>query len=267
MSQIIKNLPFFNVAAGAIATLQLPLGMTYERIILELDKGGGGAFVKANIDDIKVKVNGKTIWQIDGTNLNVIMAYRGMATDVTHLVIDFSELKSRDEVNQSMGAIATAEGVSMFTLEVSIAAAAVLPILRSWSVVSGPRKLGAVAKCLKYSQGFTAAGKFNIQLPFGPNGGSLIKRIHIMHTNVTDLEIKKNGIVIHDTTDVINKFWQTENGHTTAAGHYCADFMTDNNQSGMLVTTDARSFECNVTVSAADTVSVFVEYIDLLGNL
>jgi hypothetical protein len=258
-----KNLPFFNVVASGVATLQLPLGMTYERIIFKL---GGTALTKAMITDIKVKLNGKLIVQTDGTKLNAMNVYRGLVTDATHLVLDFSELFARDEVGQSIGSVATAEGVSSFTIEATITGATA-PTLESWSVLSGPRKLGVLAKTLSYAATFGSAGKFNFQLPYGASGGSIIKRVHFFHTNMTDLEVKKNGLVIHDTTDAINKYIQTENGKVTASGLYVADFIVDNNQSGMLVTADARSMEWNLTLSASDTVIAQVEYIDLIGNL
>jgi len=258
-----KNLPFFNVAANGVASLTLPLGMTYERIIFVL---GGTAFTKAMITDLKVKINGKVIVQTTGTLLDKMMVYRGLVTDATHLCLDFSELFARDEVGQSIGAVSTAEGVSMLTIEATITGAT-LPTLESYSVLSGPKKLGVIAKTLSYNATIGAAGKFPITLPFGVNGGSIIKRVHIFHTSMTALEVKKNGLVIHDTVDSINKFIQTENKKVTAAGQYVCDFVVDNNQSGMLVTADARSMEWNATFSAADTVTVQVEYLDMLGNL
>lgn len=261
--QILKNLPFFNVVATGVASLSLPLGMTYERIILEL---GGTAFTKAMITDLKAKINGKVIWQTTGSKLDLMNKYRGLATDATHLVMDFTEIFARDEVGQSLGAIGTAQGVSTFTLEVTITGATA-PTLESWSVLSGPKNLGVINKLLSYNVTIGAAGKFPIQLPYGKQGGSIIKRVNFFHANMTDLEVKKNGLVIHDTKKAINEYFQTENKRAPQAGLYVADFIVDNNQSGMLVTADAQSMEWNATVSAADVITVQVEYLDLLNNL
>lgn len=259
----LKNLPFFNVGANSVATLSLPVGMTYERIIFVL---GGTTFTKAHITDIKVKINGKVIVQTTGTLLNSMNTYRGLVTDATHLALDFSEIFARDEVGQSLGAIGTAEGVTTFTIEMTIGGATA-PTLESYSVLSGPKKIGVVSKVLSYSATFGSAGKFPFSLPYGANGGSIIKRVHFFHTNMTALEVKKNGLVIHDTVDAINKYIQTENGNVPASGDYVADFIVDHNQSGMLLTADARSMEWNLTLSASDTVIAQVEYLDLLGNL
>lgn len=261
--QLIKNLPFFNVVATGVASLSLPLGMTYERIILEL---GGTAFTKAMITDIKAKINGKPIWQTTGSRLDALNKYRGLATDATHLVLDFTELFARDEVGQSIGAIGTAEGVANFTLEVTITGATA-PTLESWSVLSGPKKLGAISKLLSYNVNIGAAGKFPVALPYGTQGGSIIKRVGFFHANMTELEVKKNGLVILEGKKAIVEYFQTENKKAPQAGLFMADFIVDNNMSGMLVTADAKSMEWNVTTSAADVITVQVEYLDLLGNL
>lgn len=264
--QIIKNLPFFNVVANGVASLTLPLGMTYERIILELGNGAGGAFTKAMITDLKAKINGKVIWQTTGPKLDALNSYRGLTTDATHLVMDFTELFARDEVGQSLGAIGTAKGVGTFTLEVTITGATA-PTLESWSVLSGPKELGVISKLLSYNVTLGAAGKFPIQLPYGKEGGSIIKRVGFFHANMTELEVKKNGLVIHETKTAINEFYQKENKRVPQAGLYVADFIVDNNQSGMLITADALSMQWNATVSAADVITVQVEYLDVLGNL
>lgn len=258
-----KNLPFFNVVAAGVATMSLPLGMTYERIVLML---GGTAFTKAMITDIKLKLNGRVFLQTTGSRLDTINKYKGIFDAAAFLTLDFTEIFARDEVGQSVGAIGTAEGVSSFTAEITIAGATA-PTLESYSVLSGPKRLGVVTKILAYPVNFSTGGKYPIVLPFGAQGGALVKRAYFFHTNMTALEVKKNGLVIHESTTAINEFIAKENKKVPQAGLYVYDPIVDNNQSGMLVTADARSMEWNITLSAADTVNVYVEYLDILGNL
>jgi len=257
-----KNLPFFNVVGDGVASLSLPMGMTYERIILVL---GGTTFTNAMITDIKVKLNGKVAWQTTGSRQNTMNLYRGITTDATHLTLDFTEIFARDEVGQSIGAIGTL-GLSNFTIEVTIAGATA-PTLESYSQMSGPKNVGIVTKVLSYPVSFSAGGKFPIVLPYGQNGGSVIKRVNFFNTYMIALEVKKNGLVIHESVKAINEFLQIENQKAPQSGLYVGDFIVDNKLSGMLRTDDARSMEWNVTVSQADTVTVQVEYIDLVTNL
>lgn len=257
-----KNLPFLNVVANGVASLQLMLGMTYERIIFVL---GGTALAKAMLTDIKVKLNGKVVMQTTGTRLDTINKYKGIFDAAGFLTLDFTEIKARDEVGQSIGAIPTATGVSNFTIEVTIAGATA-PTLESYSQVSGPRALGVIHKMLHYPANFGAGGKFNVPLPYGKNGGALIKRVHLFGATVTGLEVKKNGLVIHESVTAINEFLQKEFGRVPQANVYTFDAIQDGNSSQMLVTADANTMEWNLTVSGAGVVDVQVEMLDTLGN-
>lgn len=257
-----KNLPFLNVVASGVASLQLPLGMTYERIVLVL---GGTTFTKAMMTDIKVKLNGKVILQSTGSRMDTINKYKGIFDAAGFLTIDFTEIKARDEVGQSVGAIPTAGNVSNFTIEITIAGATA-PTLESYSQLSGPRSMGTVCKMLHFPATFSAGGKFPIQLPYGKNGGALFKRVHFFGATVTGLEVKKNGLVIHESTEAINEFIQKEFGRVPQADVYTYDAIVEGNSSQLLVTADATSMEWNVTVSGSGTVDVQVEMLDLLQN-
>ncbi|AMC34238.1 major capsid protein P2 [Janthinobacterium sp. B9-8] len=259
-----KELPFFNVIAGSTATLTLPNGMTYERLMLQM---GGTTFNKTHITDIRMRVNGKVIHQCNAADLESINAYSGLATDSKFITIDFTELFARDQVGQSIGALGTVNGVSQAVVEVDIAGTAVAPQLTCWSIISGPRQLTVCNKMLKYNFNIAAAGKWPLALPYGNQGGSIIKRIYIKSNTANGLEIKKNGTVIHESVKEVNEFWQKENKKTPQAGYYIFDPIVDNNQTDMLSTSDCVSFEVNPTFSGPETITVYVEYIDLLGNL
>lgn len=267
-TQPIKNLPFFNVAANSVATLQLPLGPTYERIVLML---GGTTFNKTHLTNIKCKLNGKTFHEFSGADMDKMNSYTGLYADPAFLSIDFTELAARDEIDQSLGAIATAQGIASFTIEATIGGATA-PTLDSWAEVSAPRitKDGGVPpvnKLVKFTQNFSAAGKFNFQLPYGMSGGTIIKRVYFMSANMTALEVKKNGLVIFDQIKAVNEFQQKEHKQAPQAGMFVYDPIWDNNASGMLLTTDAASMEWNLTLSATETVTAYLECIDPLGNL
>lgn len=267
-TQIVKNLPFMNVAANSVATLQLPLGPTYERIVLKL---GGASFTKAHLTNVKCKLNGKTFHEFTGTDLDKMNNYTGLFSDPAFLSIDFTELMARDELDQSLGAVAVAQGVAGFTIEATIGAANA-PTLDSWSEVSAPRitkdgSIPPINKLITMTQNFAASGKFNFQMPYGLAGGTVIKRVYFMSANMTDLEVKKNGQVIFDSPKAVNEFMQKEHKNTPQAGMFVYDPIWDNNASGMLLTTDAASMEWNITLSAGETVRVYIECIDPLGNL
>jgi Viral coat protein P2 N-terminal domain len=260
----IKNLPFFNVVADGIASLEMPLGMTYNRIVLQL---GGTTFTKAMIARIVCKLNGKIFYDITGSRLDLINTYRGLKQDTAHLVIDYNEPKAKTIGGMYAGAIGTASGVNAFTVEVTISGATA-PTLESWSMITEPQPLGLINALVHHPVTFSAGGKFPIVLPYGPNAKHLIERVHFFHTNMTELEIKKNGIIIFEAmATAVNEFIQEDYGKVPQAGLYVYDAVVDNSMKRVLDTSNAQSLQFNTTVSAADTVDVYGEYVTELANL
>jgi len=264
---------FANVAPGATATVLVPLGPTYERFVFNL---GGTTFTTANITQIRCRINGKLCYIINGSDLLKVNAYYGLYTSGTNqLTLDFSEIFARDQVGQSIGAIATSYGIQTFQMEVDINAAAVAPTLDCYAVTSPPRAaqydaqgrpILVIEKLLQYQASFAAAGKFTLPVPFGANG-SVIKRVYFFHNNIGALEIKKNGLIVHEGPLAVLQQIQLENRKVPQAGLLVYDAVVDNNMNQMLPTTDASAFEINVTLTAGDTIRYLVEYIDPLGNL
>lgn len=260
----VKNLPFFNVVASGVASLELPLGMTFNRIILKL---GGTAFTKAMITKIVAKLNGKNFFEITGAYLDKINTYRGLTANAAYLTIDFNEPFAKTVGGMYAGAIGTAQGVNSFTLEVTIAGATA-PTLESWSMISEPQALGLINALVSHPATFSAAGKFPIVLPHGPNAGHLIERVHFFHTNMTALEVKKNGLLIFEEMAIaINEFIQTEYKHVPQTGLYVYDPIVAHDLARVVDTANAQSLQFNVTVSAADTVNIYAEYATRIERL
>lgn len=261
----IKNLPFSNVAASGVASVSLPVGMSFNRIVLVL---GGGVFTKSMITDIKVRLNGKVIFQNTGSRLDLINTYRKRAVSASFLVIDFTEPDAKLMAEQFIGNVNTAQGVSSLTLEVTIAGATT-PTLDSYSELGAPAPLGVLAKQILFTNSFAGAGKFGFKIIDIANRGAVLKRVHFNHTGlVTAVEVKKNGIVIHDNIlTAVNTFNQLDYNKVAQANLYTWDPCLDNNYSNAVRTQDMVSLEFNVTTSAADTITACVEAFDLLGNM
>ncbi|MDR5739497.1 major capsid protein P2 [Caballeronia sp. LZ016] len=262
---LVKNTPFTNVVANGVATVNLPIGMSYNKIILAL---GGTTFTKSMITNINVKVNGKIIYQALGSRLDLINQYRGLQANGGFLTIDFTEPRAKSMVEQYVGNINTASGVSSLTVEVTIAGATA-PTLDSYTEYNAPAPLGVIAKQILFTSSFAGSGKFPMKLIDITNRGGLIKRVHFAHGgNLSMLEVKKNGIVIHDNVPTaVNSFWQGEYQKTAQPNIYTYDPCADNNYANAVKTADATALEFNPTFTAADTVTAVVEVLDVLGNM
>jgi hypothetical protein len=125
-----------------------------------------------------------------------------------------------------------------------------------------------VAKVLKYPYNIASGGRLPITVPFGPQNGAIIKRLHVLHGgNMTGATVKQDGLVIHESLKAENEQEQVRMGRVPQANMYTLDFVVDGDIRKALDTRDAKSLEWLFDFSAADTGSVIVEYVDLLGNL
>lgn len=267
------GMPYSNVVATGVATNSITPGRTLESIKLAL---GGTAFTKAMISDIKVKANGKVIHQYTGTELDKINAYRGEPSDAAFLDIPFADYKLNNEFDRMVGAFDTSLGIGNITTEVTIAGATA-PTLVALLTESAAQKdktgeaapfSAYLSKMLKYPFAVATGGKLPVTVPFGPQNGAIIKRVHVFHGgNMTGATVKQDGMVIHESTKLRNEHEQKRHGRVPQANVYTIDFVVDEAVKKALDTRDARSLEWLLDFSAADNGNIIVEYLDVLGNL
>lgn len=272
MGQRIKLLPFNNVVATGLATCDLSnlLGYTVERLILNL---GGTTFTKAMLASIQLKANAKVIWDSTGARCDARNQYRGITANGSFLTIDFSEIRSKTELGQYLGAIDTTVGIASLKLEIQINGATA-PVLSGWAMVNRPQvdpaqaaTRGLISKVHNSTITIGAAGTFALPVPHMDvsAGGSIFKRVAFFSANMTALQIKKNGIVIEDSTSDLNNFNATEFQRAPQASLYMFDPIQSENQSQMLNTRDAQTMEVLGTFSAGETITIEVEVLEPLA--
>lgn len=267
------GLPLSNVVNTGIATNNITPGRTIEKITLRM---GGVAFTKAMVNGIKIKANGKPVLDCTGPQLDLINAYRGVAQAATFLDVNFADMSMWDDFDRQVGSFDTSVGILNITSEVSIVGAnapTLLPILTESATqreASGATAgfSGLISKYLSYPWNIANGGRLPVTVPFGPQNGAIIKRLHVFHTgNMTGATVKQDGLVIHESVKVENEYQQTQNRRTPQANVYTIDFVLDGKVSKALNTRDAKSLEWLFDFSAADNGTVIVEYLDPLGNL
>jgi hypothetical protein len=268
MGARIRTYSFQNVVASGIATCDLNglLGYTIDRIILVL----GGTFTKSMITGIVLKANGKIIYDTTGPRLDARNQYRGITAAAGFLTIDFSEIRAKTEVGQNIGCMDTTQGISNLKLEVTIAGATA-PTLAAWAEVGAPQMdsaqkvtAGLISKVHSTTLTIGASGQFSIPIPhLAPSeGGSIFKRIAIFSSQLNALIIKKNGIVIEDSTKALNDFNQAEYRKVPQTGLYMLDFVIDDVQSQVLNTRNAQTMEVLGTFTAGETITVESEVLE-----
>ena len=268
------GLPFSNVVASGVATANITPGRTINNYQLKL---GGTSLTKAMLSLIKIKANGKVIFETTGTQADKLNAYKGQTTDVNYLDIPFFERAGLTEFDRAVGGFDTSlSSIQNITAEVTIAGATA-PTLTPILAESSPQTdqtgasapfAGLMAKVLRYPFNIATGGRLPVTVPFGPNNGSVIKRLHVEHTgNMIGATVKQDGLVIHESVKLENEYEQKRWGRVPQTNLYTLDFMVDGNINKALDTRSCKSLEWLFDFSAADSGYVIVEYVDSLGNL
>lgn len=264
---------FTNVVATGEASNQIAIGKTLNNFQLKL---GGTAFTKAMISMVKMKANGKVIYEGSGTQIDTINKYRGMTANAAYLDIAFEDLVGLDIADRQVGSFDTSMGIAQLTTEVTIAGATA-PTLAGFVYEQAPQRqadgsvsplAGLIAKTLRYPFAQATGGTLPVNLPFGPVNGAIIKRIHVFHGgNMTGCTVKEDSVVIHESLKADNEYEQTRQGRVPQTNCYTIDFVIDGDMRKALDATKSKSLELLPTFSAADSGYVIVEYLDRLGNL
>lgn len=268
------GLPFSNVVATGTATNNITPGRTLENLRLRL---GGTAFTKAMISMLRLKANGKTIIEASGTEIDKMNAYRGETIDAAFLDLAFADYRGLTELDRMVGAFDTSQGITNITSEVTIAGATaptLVPILTESAAQKGASGeaapyAGLMTKVLRYPFNIANGGQLPFTVPFGPQSGAVIKRVHVVSNTdkCTGVTIKEDGLVIHESVKAENEADQKRFGRVPQANFYTVDFVLDGNVRKALDTRSARSLEWLLTFSGAEAGVVLVEYLDPLGNL
>lgn len=276
---LLKLTPFLNVAANQTCTmdlLALTKGRVLDRVVCQL----GGTFTKAQMNDIRVKANGKIIWQNSGDRTDKMMQYRGQTASATFLTIDFSEIRAKELLDQKLGSIDTGpnSGLATLTIEVDIGAAT-SPTLAAWAECSWQstqvaQAVDLIGKTLNFPHQVNAtAAKYPITIPYGKQGGGLIKRIHLFQPAsgvvINGFDVRKNGATIFDSTIGVNNYINAEYQRVAQSGVFHCDFIADGNFLGNVLNAaeaETMEFYADVTVTAPGTVQVCVEMLDTLAN-
>jgi hypothetical protein len=267
------GLPLSNVAPTGTATNNITPGQTLEVTRFKL---GGTALTKAMIQQFRIRANGKVIVDTNGTDLQKINDYRGIAGDAAFLEYYFADYSLNNELDRMVGAFDTSFGIGNITQEIKIAGATA-PVITPILIQSGAQKdaTGAaqpyalvLSKLLQYPFNISTGGRLRVDLPFGPQTGGIIKRVHIVHGgNMTGITVKENATVVHESVKAENEYEQKRFGRVPQANMYTVDFVVDGDIRKAMNTRASTSMEWLPEFSAADAGTIYVEYLDPLGNL
>jgi len=275
------------VAASSTATLRIAAeAATLVGIRLAL---GGTTFDNTHISRVRLKIGPRVIWDLTGTQLRAINAYKNGNANAQYLWLDFSERDQAAFPIKELGGIdlMAVLNVGEVYLEIFIDSGAVAPTITAQGFFEQSQGNAGVLKFVPFSFTQAASGKFTLPLNFR---GSLMKRVWAFYTgtnwtsttngNLSRLECKKNGLVFSDCYDLDARFDQEQNKKVPQANLFVADFIVDNNHNaniaimravnqgnGQVMVYDSFEFNAYLTDAGGATVNCIAEVLDSVTNL
>lgn len=258
MRKIIKLPSVNNVVAGATATLNCPVGPTYERMVFEYSN-----LTRAQMKNIELLINGKVVQSFaTADQLDKLNDYYGRSDTAGFISLWFAR-REFDNIQQDRVCALGTQDVQTLSVRMDIDAAAVNPAITAHAVVNtDPEPLGLFTKVKRYPYNFAAAAQVEISdIPRGPR----ILAAHFFKSDISDMEVEVNGIKVVDTSKSLAEVLQKESGRvpqTASATH--VDFVLDGDLFEALVT-DGRlvqDLRWRPTLDTAGAVEAVIEYLD-----
>lgn len=220
------------IGAGQTATLNLPLGPTYDRIDIEMKTGGGAGTDVAvadwgtNIDDIRLKVDGRTQIEISAADLVKHNQFYKLDLVDGVLSLHLNAPWARTIGGEDLGGYGTAGGMSSFTLEIDLKSGITINTLLCRYVQGDTKQFGPHTTIRRLAKSFAAVGLDEIADI--PRGAYNLLALHITSGDIGHVEVEAEGQTHHDTLSKsrLNQYAITGRAKQTGMTHI--DFVTKN---------------------------------------
>lgn len=253
-----------NVFAGGRCTLQCPLGLSYDFIILKLTN-----CTPADLKNFKIKVGANSVWDLtSATYIADINEYYDRADDAGYLTIWFYRPEMKTETERAMFSLGT-EDIQSLTLQWDLDAGVTSPAIEAWAMRRPQAPIGVITKLRQYPLSFATAGNQDIDnIPRGPR----ISAFHLYKADVSAVELKVNngqgaGTPV-DSPKMVLETIQKRHGRkplTAKATH--VDMNLLGKWDTPMVTAGLQDMRLKPVIDTSGALDVMVEYLDTLDGL
>lgn len=262
---------FEGIGPGNTATVRLPIGLSYEQILLSYS----GATLE-QLTELRVVANGEVLMRASAVEIDKINQYEGRAPADGLLIIDFCRYNMRTREAEEFTKIGTGlpagnfnpDGtippgvdplkITTLALEVDIDPAAVGTALSALMVQSLAAPSGMMKKLRKFTYSPTGAGDYEIaDLPKGP----MINKVHFFSANISRLVVERDNFTVFDRTVDINERVQADGVRNPQSGLVVYDPTEAGNGAEGLATAGVNDLRFRLTMTGADDIEVLVEYL------
>jgi hypothetical protein len=260
--QIIKQPNIRGIAAGAIATGEIPTVGTHYGTYLRCLSAAGVALtpaqIKTDVGDIIIRINGVQIVEASATFLLDLQKYYGDnigAGNVNGIIpLSWARPHLATDQERSVFALGMAD-VSSFTIDVKVTGVAVLSSIEVLSEVTPEvRRLGQHIRINKFPQSFATTGLQEITtLPKeGNDVGYLALYIEESAGAVDKVTVKLGGNNIFEEVDpYLNQVLLEKTLRNPQAGYFHVAFDRSNDLSGLIPMVGVQDFRQQITWNTA----------------
>lgn len=262
MPKTTRKLPGFEgVAAGQTATLRLPIGRTYEQLLLTYS----GATL-AQLDELRIISNGDVIHRItEVSKLDSLNQYNGRAAAAGVIVFDFTRFGMRTRAAEEVYALGTGvlddpRKITTLALEVDVNADAIGSALSAKAVTSDKRLSGDIVTTKQFTYTASAAGEFEISdLPKGDKINKIYIGGHVANV-YTKIEIERDNFIEFSRSVAENELLQSDGVRVPQADFVVYD-PTEAGNSESLGTFGVNDLRLRLGVTNPGQIPLTVEYI------
>lgn len=262
-----------NVVAGSTATLNCPVGKTYERFVLSY---AGTNMTQANLQmlkNIQLIINGKTVmtWAT-AADIESINKFYGRQANAGQLVIYLNRTELADPAQNRITGLGTSDVKTLsLTMDLDAAlAGAVAPTITASAILSEPQPLGLFCKLKKFVFNSSVTGQIEIaDLPRGPR----IMAVHLLKatagvTDISDIEFEIDSLkIVKGSRQVIEELQKEQGFVPQSAVGTSWSFNVDKDIFQALVTETAKDMRIRPTLLNAGAITAYVEYLDGFAGL
>lgn len=260
------------VSASQIATLTMPIGLTYHALLLKYS-----GVTLAQMTEIRIKANGRQIFSQSAADLDLTNQYLGLAASSGLLYIPFDRSNLLTRQGQEISAIGTGAPfnndpnspafnptpLSTLQLEIDLAAGT-SPVLSSKAIQSAPRPLGAIIKRRRFNYNQGGAGTFEISdLP----KGDLIDKIYIKTSadNLTRVQLERDNFLTFEREPAENNLLQSDGVRVPQTNLFVID-PTERGFGAESIVSAISDFRLKFDASDATNYTIYVDYFGSLGG-
>ncbi|WP_287796248.1 major capsid protein P2 [Idiomarina sp.] len=262
MSRKYNKLPSLsNVSAGSTATLEVPLGVTYQRIMLEYS-----GVTAAQIKNIEVLIDGKAIWKLrDGTMLNDLNEYYQRNPESG--VLDFWFIRPEfDNIDLRLLTAIGTIGVKTFQIKFDIDDAATNPKVSGYATKSVNSELGMITKIKMYEKASSVEGVQEVDNI--PKEGRWAAVHHYGKGDISEVELSANSNEVIKLSKVLSEKIQRDYKRTPlGAKGTTIDFILEGSPFSGFPAQNFQDVRFRPNLDTAGAYTLLVEYLTQIDGL